>query len=189
MLCVILLVRSLGKLLATVTAFTVAHSITLGAATLGVINVPSPPVEATIALSIVFLASELLRTEFGLQSRHPHLPLAFFSFGLLHGLGFARALAEIGLPQGDIPLALFAFNGGVEIGQLIFIAAVLTVIRFARKFIPFIPASMQVVAGYAIGSIVVVLDIRIGSPVEEFEGAPGGTQESGLGQFRHRERA
>lgn len=153
-LCLLMLVRSVGKLLATVTAFTLAHSITLGAATLGFINVPSPPVEATIALSIVFLASELLRDEAGRSDVTRYYPwLVAFSFGLLHGLGFAGALAEIGLPHGEIPLALFAFNVGVEIGQLTFIGATLTIIRVARMFVPYVPASMQRVAGYAIGSI------------------------------------
>ncbi len=131
--CLLLLVRDTRKLLLTVTAFTVAHSITLTAATLGIVHVPAAPVEATIALSIVFLARELLSGEAnrsGVTRSYPWV--VAFSFGLLHGLGFASALAEIGLPQGEIPLALFAFNLGVELGQLAFIAAVLTIWRLLR---------------------------------------------------------
>ena len=106
-LCLLLLVRGVRKLLATVTAFTLAHSITLAAATLGFVRVPAAPVEATIALSIVFLASELVRGEAGRSAVTRSYPwLVAFSFGLLHGLGFAGALAEVGLPQGEIPLAL-----------------------------------------------------------------------------------
>ena len=117
-LCLLLLVKSLRQLLATITAFTLAHSITLAAATLGFIHVPTAPVEATIALSIVFLASELVRGEAGRGAVTRSYPwLVAFSFGLLHGLGFAGALAEVGLPQGEIPLALFAFNVGVELGS------------------------------------------------------------------------
>ena len=110
----------------TITAFTVAHSITLALATLGVVHVPGPPVEAAIALSILLLAAEIVhleRGEIGLTARWPWV--VAFAFGLLHGFGFASALSDIGLPQGDIPLALFAFNVGVECGQLAFVAAVL----------------------------------------------------------------
>ncbi|MGL4542603.1 MAG: HupE/UreJ family protein, partial [Polymorphobacter sp.] len=129
-LALVLIVRGTRKLLWTVTAFTLAHSITLALATLGVIDVPGPPVEAIIALSIVFVASEIvqgLRGREGLAARYPWL--VAFSFGLLHGLGFAGALAEVGLPANSIPLALLFFNVGVEIGQLLFIAAVLAVTR------------------------------------------------------------
>ena len=94
--------------------FTVAHSITLGLAALGFINVPSRPVEAAIALCIMFLCVEIV-----------HAWVVVFAFGLLHGLGFAGALADIGLPQGEIPAALLFFNVSVEIGQLRFVAAVL----------------------------------------------------------------
>ena len=153
-LCLILLVRSLRQLLATITAFTLAHSITLAAATLGFIRVPTAPVEATIALSIVFLASELVRDEGrrGVVARY-YPWLVAFSFGLLHGLGFAGALAEVGLPQGEIPLALFAFNVGVELGQLAFVAAVLTLLRLVRLLPLRLPAWGHGAAGYAIGSL------------------------------------
>ncbi len=122
----LLLIRGRWLLVKTVSAFTLAHSITLSAAALGFVSVPGPPVEATIALSIVFLAHELALRRDGaprLSERKPWL--VAFAFGLLHGLGFAGALAETGLPHGDIPIALLTFNIGVEIGQLAFIAAVL----------------------------------------------------------------
>ena len=129
-LALVLIVGFNRRLFWTVTAFTLAHSITLALATLGVIHVPGPPVEATIALSIVFVASEIVqqqRGREGLASKQPWL--VAFAFGLLHGLGFAGALAEIGLPANAIPLALLFFNIGVEIGQLLFIAAVFAATR------------------------------------------------------------
>jgi hypothetical protein len=120
-------------LLLTVTAFTVAHSITLSLATLGIVQVPGPPVEASIALSILLLACEIVRLRRGEASLTARWPwVVAFSFGLLHGFGFASALTEIGLPRGDIPLALFAFNVGVEIGQLIFISAVMGALACAK---------------------------------------------------------
>ena len=133
-LALILIVRSTRTLLWTITAFTLAHSITLALATLGVVRVPGPPVEAAIALSILLLASEILHLHHGkgsLTSRWPWV--VAFSFGLLHGFGFAGGLTAVGLPPGDIPLALFAFNVGVELGQLAFIAAVLGVTSLARR--------------------------------------------------------
>jgi hydrogenase/urease accessory protein HupE len=133
-LALILIVRSARTLLLTVTAFTVAHSITLSLATLGVLHVPRPPVEALIALSILLLASEIVRMQRGEPSLTASWPwVVAFSFGLLHGLGFASALIDIGLPQGDIPLALFAFNVGVELGQLAFIAVVLGAMQLAKQ--------------------------------------------------------
>jgi hypothetical protein len=117
----------------TITAFTLAHSITLSLATLGIVQVPGPPVEAAIALSILLLACEIMQLQRGDASLTARWPwVVAFSFGLLHGFGFASALTEIGLPRGDIPLALFAFNVGVETGQLIFIAAVLGALRYAK---------------------------------------------------------
>lgn len=122
----LLLIRDRWKLVGAITAFTVAHSITLAAATLGHVELPGPPVEAVIALSILFLASELAKghpdaTRF--SERYP--ASVAFAFGLLHGFGFAGALAETGLPRGDIPTALLTFNLGVEAGQLLFIAGCL----------------------------------------------------------------
>jgi len=136
-LALILIVRSRKVLLWTITAFTIAHSITLSMATLGVVHLPGPPVEAAIALSILLLACEIVRLQRGQESMTARWPwVVAFSFGLLHGFGFAGALTQIGFPQGDIPLALFAFNVGVEAAQLIFIAAVLGVLAIARRFEP-----------------------------------------------------
>ena len=133
----LLLVRGFGKLVKTVSAFTVAHSVTLALATLGFVHVPSPPVEAVIALSIVFVANEILRSRRraaavkpGLAERQPWL--VAFSFGLLHGLGFAGALSEVGLPEGHVPLALSLFSIGVEVGHFGFIAAVFASIALGR---------------------------------------------------------
>jgi hydrogenase/urease accessory protein HupE len=128
-LALVILVREWRRVAITVTAFTIAHSITLAAATLGFVNVPGPPVEATIALSIMLVSVEILNARAGRPSLTARLPwLVAFSFGLLHGFGFAGALAEVGLPQHAIPIALLFFNVGVEIGQLVFVAAVLSLI-------------------------------------------------------------
>lgn len=133
-LALVLIVPSLRILFWTITSFTLAHSITLALATLGVVHVPGPPVEATIALSILLLACEILRVRRGETSLTQRWPWAVaFTFGLLHGFGFAGALTEIGLPQGDIPLALFAFNVGVEVGQLMFIGVVLAVLALVER--------------------------------------------------------
>jgi hydrogenase/urease accessory protein HupE len=152
----ILIVRSTRMLLLTVTGFTVAHSITLSLATLGIVHVPGPPVEACIALSILLLASEIVRLQRGEKSLTASWPWAVaLAFGLLHGLGFASALIDIGLPQGDIPLALFAFNAGVEVGQLAFIAAVLAVMQLAKQF--HLPATVEgrlrTVTAYGVGTV------------------------------------
>jgi hydrogenase/urease accessory protein HupE len=151
----VMLVANLRLLVWTITSFTVAHSITLALVTLGVVSVPRPPVEAFIALSIVFVAVEVLRQRQGhpsLASRKPWL--VAFAFGLLHGLGFASALAEIGLPPNNVPLALLFFNIGVEIGQLIFVGALLLLGALARHFVR--PAERQRIATvscYAIGGL------------------------------------
>jgi hydrogenase/urease accessory protein HupE len=133
-LALVLLVRGWKRLVGTITAFTVAHSITLAAATLGFVSVPGPPVEACIALSIAFVASEIVRARQGNPGMAERWPwLVAFTFGLLHGFGFAGALREVGLPQTAIPLALAFFNIGVELGQLAFIACVLAAIVLGRK--------------------------------------------------------
>ena len=133
-LALLLIVDGTRRLIATITAFTVAHSITLALASMGVIHVPGPPVEALIALSIVFVAGEIIHVRQGRPSLTQRYPwVVSFTFGLLHGLGFAGALAEVGLPQNSIPLALLFFNVGVEIGQLLFIAAVLAAIEIGRR--------------------------------------------------------
>src|SRR6185369_9663515 len=132
-LALVLLVRDWHRVAITVTAFTIAHSITLAAATLGFVNVPGQPLEAAIALSILLVAVEIVNARRGKPSPTARLPwLVAFSFGLLHGFGFAGALAEVGLPQHAIPVALLFFNVGVEIGQLIFVAAVLSLISLVH---------------------------------------------------------
>jgi hydrogenase/urease accessory protein HupE len=152
----ILIVRSRRVLLWTITAFTLAHSITLALATLGVVHVPGPPVEATIALSILLLACEIVRLQRGEKSLTARWPwVVAFSFGLLHGFGFASALSDIGLPPGDVPLALFTFNVGVEIGQLAFIAVVGATIALAAR-IAFVTALERVAlraAPFVIGTL------------------------------------
>jgi hypothetical protein len=133
-LALMILVKGTRRLVATVTAFTVAHSLTLAAATLGFVHVPQAPIEATIAMSIVFVACEIVHSRQGRQGLTERWPwLVAFAFGLLHGFGFASALSEVGLPQNDIPLALLFFNLGVEVGQILFIAVVLAVIPLFRK--------------------------------------------------------
>lgn len=127
-------VRSPWRLVGVITSFTVAHSITLGLSSLDVVKLSSAPVEAVIALSILFLAVELLRPE---DQRSPITTkspwLIAFAFGLLHGFGFAGALAEIGLPQRAIALALFLFNVGVEVGQLLVVAVVLACVALVKR--------------------------------------------------------
>lgn len=135
-LALVMIVKTIRLLFFTVTAFTVAHSITLSLATLGVIHVSGPPVEAVIALSIVFVASEILHRRQGRESLATRKPwIVAFAFGLLHGLGFAGALAEVGLPSNAIPLALLFFNIGVELGQITFIIAVLAIYKLLTKIV------------------------------------------------------
>jgi hydrogenase/urease accessory protein HupE len=130
----ILIVRNRRVLFMTITSFTIAHSITLALATLGAVHVPRPPVEAAIALSILLLACEIVRLQHGQVSLTARWPwVVAFSFGLLHGFGFASALTDIGLPHVDIPLALFSFNVGVELGQLAFIGVVFSALAAARQ--------------------------------------------------------
>jgi hypothetical protein len=153
-LALLLIVTDLGQLLKAVTAFTVAHSMTLAMATLGVIHVPPAPTEAIIALSILFLAAEIVHKhngQIGLTERWPWLIALLF--GLFHGLGFAGALSEIGVPQAGVPLALLMFNVGVETGQLLFIAVVLSLIALLRRLPLTPPESAWRVAPYSIGSL------------------------------------
>lgn len=153
-LALLLITRGTWRLVKTVTAFTVAHSITLALATLGFVHVPTAPVEATIALSIVFVAAELVRVRRGLEGITSRAPwLVAFIFGLLHGFGFAGALSEVGLPQAHIPLALLFFNLGVEVGQLLFIAAVLASLALLRRVRFDAPRWAQALPAYAIGGI------------------------------------
>ena len=144
--------RRWGLLIKTITAFTVAHSITLALATLGFVHVPEAPVEAVIALSIMFVASEVLHARAGrpgLTTRSPWL--VAFTFGLLHGFGFAGALNAIGLPQNSIPVALLLFNVGVEVGQLLFVAAVVAFVAALGRVRVMWPKWAEAIPPYAIG--------------------------------------
>jgi hypothetical protein len=148
-----LIVRDWRTLVKTVTAFTVAHSITLTLATLHWVSLPSRPVEAMIAVSIVMVAAEVVRMERGELSVAVVRPwMVAFAFGLLHGFGFAGALVELGLPQAAIPLALLAFNVGVEIGQLAFIAVLLSAVYCVQRLFT-IPSGAAVTSAYAIGIV------------------------------------
>jgi len=153
-LALLLIVVGVGQLLKAVTAFTVAHSITLVLATLGFVHVPAAPTEAIIALSILFLATEIVHKhngQFSLTERYPWV--IAFVFGLFHGLGFAGALSKIGVPQHEVPLALLMFNVGVETGQLLFIAVMLGLFAIL-KWLPFTaPQGSWRVLPYAIGSV------------------------------------
>jgi len=144
------------RVLGTITAFTVGHSITLTLAALGISTVPSAPVELAIALTIHVLALELARgTQRGptLLGRFPWAMA--FAFGLLHGFGFAGALREAGLPAGDVPRALFSFNVGIELGQLAFVLCMVAVGRALQGLRPRLPAWSVRVPAYAIGSVAV----------------------------------
>ncbi len=153
-LALILLIRDRWMLVKTITAFTVAHSITLAGAALGYFSLPQPPVEATIALSIAFVASELARAQPGERRLSESYPWVIaFAFGLLHGFGFAGALKEIGLPQTDVPFALLTFNLGVEAGQLMFVAAVLLAYRGVKALYDVPTAAGRMAVAYGIGSI------------------------------------
>lgn len=148
-LALLLIVNGWRRLIGTITAFTVAHSITLAAATLGFVHVPQQPVEAAIALSIVFVAGEIvhgLQGRPGLTERWPWV--VAFVFGLLHGLGFASALREVGLPEQSIPLALFLFNIGVELGQLLFVAAVVIILFVLKTFLTKRRVSILTASGF-----------------------------------------
>jgi hydrogenase/urease accessory protein HupE len=153
-LALLIIVRGWRKLVGTITAFTIAHSITLAAATLGFVHVSGKPVEATIALSIVFVACEIVHRRQGRSGLTEAWPwMVAFTFGLLHGLGFAGALREVGLPQNAIPLALLFFNVGVEVGQIAFISVVLVFIRMVRRLLRRAPRWAELIPPYAIGSV------------------------------------
>jgi hydrogenase/urease accessory protein HupE len=150
----LLIVGNRWMLLKTITSFTVAHSITLAIATLGYASAPLPPLNAAIALSILFLGPEIVRTWRGETSftiRHPWV--VAFAFGLLHGFGFATGLTAMGLPGGEIPLALLLFNVGVELGQLAFVFLILLLARSFRTLEIVWPKWAQAFPGYAVGSL------------------------------------
>ncbi len=137
------------RLLATITAFTLAHSLTLALAALGLLTLRPPPVEATIALSIMLVAGEALHSRPTLSRRWP--ALVAFLFGLVHGLGFAGALQQIGLPQNHLSVALLTFNVGVELGQLLVVASAYLAYRALARW-PALARS-RVPALYAIGTV------------------------------------
>jgi len=148
------LVRSGWMLVHTITSFTIAHSLSLAAATFGWVGVPERPLNAAIALSIVFVGVEIVklhRGEIGLTARYPWL--VAFSFGLLHGLGFATALTALGLPSGTLPIALAFFNIGVEIGQLAFVFLVLALAWAHRRAQAELPRWSAAVPAYMIGGM------------------------------------
>ncbi len=134
------------------TAFTIAHTITLAGTTLGLFGLPQAPVEALVALSIVFLAVEIVKRDPAAPRLSERIPwVVAFGFGLIHGFGFAGALREIGLPEGDVPMALLSFNVGVELGQLIIISACLAGLALLRRFKPPALRPSVLAASYAIG--------------------------------------
>lgn len=150
----LLLVSGFGRLVKTISAFTLSHSVTLSLATLGFVNVPPAPVEAVIALSILFVACEIVKgpqAPLSLAQRKPWL--VAFVFGLLHGLGFAGGLSEAGLPSGHIPLALSLFSAGVEIGHFSFVAVAVALIATLRRWNLASSAWAWRAPSYAIGSV------------------------------------
>lgn len=150
----LLIVRATRLLLKTITAFTVAHTITLGLATFGVVHLSPTPIEAVIAMSIVFLAVEIAQSQRGIIRLTYNRPwLVAFAFGLLHGFGFAGTLAQIGLPPHDIPAALLFFNIGVETGQIAFVIAILAFVYSLREVDINWPAWSYQIPSYAIGSL------------------------------------
>lgn len=149
----LMLVRGVALLIKTITAFTIGHSITLSAAALGWVRFPADWMEVGIALSVFLLAVELSRPARSEATRMQRWPWAVAGgFGLLHGLGFAGALAEVGLPHNEIPAALLSFNIGIELGQLAFVAAVLP-LRSALRRVRSVPRWLQLVPVYAMGSL------------------------------------
>jgi hydrogenase/urease accessory protein HupE len=150
----LLLVRGPWMLIKTITAFTLAHSLTLALATLGLVEVPPRPVDAAIALSIMFLGAEILRARQGRRGLTASRPwVVAFAFGLLHGLGFAGALTQLGLAPREIPLALLFFNVGVELGQLIFVATCLALAWALRQLRVVWPRWAEPLPAYAMGTV------------------------------------
>ena len=150
----VLIVGDRWMLVKTITAFTVAHSITLAIATLGYASAPLPPLNVAIALSILFLGPEIVRRwrgETSVTIRHPWV--VAFGFGLLHGFGFASGLTALGLAPAEIPLALLLFNAGVEIGQVFFVAVIILLERAFRILEIRWPRLVEALPGYAVGSL------------------------------------
>ena len=151
-LALLLIIPNLWMLFKTITAFTLAHSASLALATLGVLNMPGAPTEAVISLSILFLAVEIVHSRQGRVTFTEQYPwVVALAFGLVHGLGFAGALAEVGLPEREIPLALLMFNVGVETGQILFVCGVLVVIALTKRVPVGWPTGSWRLMPYAIG--------------------------------------
>jgi len=149
----VLLAGTTRRLLATVTAFTLGHSVTLTAAALGLVAVPVAPIEVAIAASVFVLAVELARDPARASAIRRRPWTMAFAFGLLHGLGFAGALAEAGLPRDEIPLALLGFNLGIETGQVAFVACVLAAGAALWPLVRRLPPWRRWVPSYAMGSL------------------------------------
>ncbi|MDH5426699.1 MAG: HupE/UreJ family protein [Nitrospirota bacterium] len=153
-LALLIITGSGWRLVKTVTAFTLSHSITLSLATLGYVHIPQAPVEAVIALSIVFVASEIVHARAGRPGLTQRAPwVVAFIFGLAHGLGFAGGLSDAGLPAAHIPTALLFFSLGVETGHLLFIGVVLSLIALSRRIRLAVPRWAELVPPYAIGTM------------------------------------
>jgi hypothetical protein len=165
LLTLLLIVTGLWPLLKTVTAFTVAHSLTLALATLGIVHIPPAPTEAVISLSILLLAVEVVRKAGGEVTLSERFPwLVAFTFGLVHGLGFAGALSEIGVPQNEVPLALLMFNVGVETGQVMFVVAVSLLLAGLHKLHTHTGYLVARTTPYAIGGVAAFWTLqRVGS--------------------------
>ncbi len=154
LLGLLLIVNDRWMLVKTISSFTVAHSITLAIATLGYARAPEPPLTAAIALSILFLGPEIVRSQRGetsLTIRHPWV--VAFAFGLLHGFGFASGLTTMGLPRAELPLALLLFNLGVEAGQILFVIVVLLLERSFRVLEVRLPRLIEALPAYTVGSL------------------------------------
>jgi HupE/UreJ protein len=150
----LLIVTDRWTLVKTITSFTVAHSLTLAIATLGYAHAPAAPLNVAIALSILFLGPEIIRSRHGETSLTIRQPwLVAFAFGLLHGFGFASGLTAMGLPPAEIPWALLLFNVGVEIGQLLFVGLILLLLWAFRTLQIEWPRAISILAGYAVGSL------------------------------------
>jgi hydrogenase/urease accessory protein HupE len=149
-----LLVKSGWMLVKTITAFTIAHSLTLAAATYGIVHIPSAPLEAAIAASILFLGVEAIKAQEGKIGLAARWPWAIaFAFGLLHGIGFASGLSMIGLPPSAIPLALVSFNVGVELGQLLFVAVIVLATFAVRRLFVRLPLLVTRAPLYFVGCL------------------------------------
>jgi len=164
-LALLIIIPNLWMLFKTITAFTLAHSVSLALATLGVVNMPGAPTEAVIALSILFLAVEIVHARQGREVFTAKYPwVVALAFGLVHGLGFAGALAEVGLPENEIPLALLMFNVGVETGQILFVCAVVLAMALVRRIPVNWPTESWRLLPYAIGCTAAFWTVqRVGS--------------------------